>query len=673
MVRKESRTWQGAVAALVAVVPLWGGELLGETFAAVNPYHRMQEREEVFELTEKPRVTKEGDKWVITFASKAKCDATVAIVGPDAKIVRHLASGVLGKNAPWPFQQGSLRQKIEWDGLADDFKKAPPGCKVRVCLGLKAALDKSIAYDPYFLPDDKRRGRLLVGRDADGKTYVVSEVQNSVVGRVFDREGRYVRTFLPVPAGQVERAAAALGAKLASTKWGDKVLVCGWFGPYSQLKGSWKTGLAKALPQLAPGVEFEPRPRPSEIPASTVPGAGAIVGLKFVHLAADRARDEVYAGFGGQCRFLGKTGRLDETWFARNGLSGGSPACEACVGVDGLAYLRFGQHCYGRHMIRLDHEGKPVPFKKAHTVRVAGGDGWWTRLPKAFEGGVDAVYCGVRGHSNTFTHGLYVSPGGRLIVGGIQEVDAKWAVAHGIVKEAKGPEIKGTYVVVWDNDGRLLTADAVGNTRHGHGLTVDRDGNIYAVIAGVMPAGQTTLEGSDIRADYRKQGGYGSLVKFRGRGGKYPLGHVSEGKQAPPEAVKLIMARIGPPREPGFATGALWAYGGIVGQSAGDCRCHHIRHDMDFFARSWIPANQCFSVMVLDANGNRVARFGRYGNVDDSQTDLREKRGDGIRLAWPRAVAVSDAALYVADAGNRRILRAALTYQAEQTVALPGR
>ena len=43
--------------------------------APVNPYKGMQERKEVFEFTEKPQVTKQGDKWIITFASKAKCDA----------------------------------------------------------------------------------------------------------------------------------------------------------------------------------------------------------------------------------------------------------------------------------------------------------------------------------------------------------------------------------------------------------------------------------------------------------------------------------------------------------------------------------------------------------------------------------------------------------------------
>jgi len=106
--------------------------------APANPYKGMQTREEVYEFTQKPKVTKQGERWIITFASKGKCDATVAILDKDAKIIRHLASGVLGVNAPYPFQQNSLSQKLEWDGKDDQGKPAPAGCKARVGLGLKA-------------------------------------------------------------------------------------------------------------------------------------------------------------------------------------------------------------------------------------------------------------------------------------------------------------------------------------------------------------------------------------------------------------------------------------------------------------------------------------------------------------------------------------------------------
>lgn len=650
------------------LIILIAGLASGENLAPVNPFQGQQEREEVFEFAKKPQVKKERGKWIITFASKAACDATVAILDKEGRIIRHLASGVLGKNSPYPFQQDSLVQKIEWDGLTDDFQKAPGDCSVRVGLGLKARFDRNLAYDPYLLPGEK--GKLLVGKGPEGQLHVISEVQNSVVGRVFDRNGKYLRTFLPVPARQVEEAASPLGLKLGTTKWGEKVLVCNWFGPYARFKDGWEKGVGPGLPKISPGMKFEPQPRPKEVPDSTAPGADAIVGLKFVHLAADRARDEIYVGLGAQHRFSGTSGELDRTWFPDNGLGQGSPVCEAVVGPDGYIYLRFGPHCYGRHMIRVDHEGNLVPFPKEHTVHVPGGDGWWTRLPKAFSKGVDAVFCGVLGHSNTFTHGLYVSPSGKWIVGGIQEVDAKWAREHGLAREAKGPEIPGTYVPVWDRNGKLLSASALGDTRHGHGLGIDREGNIYAVIAGVLPEGQKTLEGSDIRAEYRTQGGYGSLVKFRGRGGQYPLGQVVEGKEPLADALRLGARKVGPPSEWAYVTGALWVQGGVVGQSAGDCCCHHIRHDMDFFARSFLPANQLYAIVVLDANGNRMARFGAYGNVDDTEADLKAGR-DGLRFAWPRAVAVSDKALYVADQANRRILRATLFHTVEEKVLLP--
>jgi hypothetical protein len=313
-------------------------------------------------------------------------------------------------------------------------------------------------------------------------------------------------------------------------------------------------------------------------------------------------------------------------------------------------------------MIRLNHEGKLAPFKPEHQVKVSGGEGWWERLPSAFRGGVDAVYCGVAGHSFTHQSGLYAAPNG-LIVMGIHEVSAKWAAEQGIVAQGQsgGGEIRGNYIPVFDRDGKLLTANAVGETSMGQGVTMDRDGNIYAVFGGLAPDDQPTMDGSDLKAPlYRAQGGSGALVKFRGRGGQFPL---NQGGR--------VMKLRPPHGKPGETSGgALWAYGGMSGQSGGDCQCHQIRHDMDFFARSFIPSMALYSVVVLDANMNRVARFGRYGNPDDGEADIRSGKGDGIRIGWSRAVAVSDDALYVQDPANRRILRAELSYAAEVTMVL---
>jgi len=167
--------------------------------APVNPYKGRQTRESVFEFAQKPKVAKEGEKCLITFASKGKCDATVAITGPDGKIVRHLASGVLGNNAPWPFQQGTLTQSIEWDGKDDAGKPAGTGCKVRVSLGLNFVFDKALGWSGGAIND-------VAGMavDSRGQLYVLgapnARVGNRAHIRVFDKEGRYLRTIMPHPA-----------------------------------------------------------------------------------------------------------------------------------------------------------------------------------------------------------------------------------------------------------------------------------------------------------------------------------------------------------------------------------------------------------------------------------------------------------------------------------------
>jgi len=91
---------------------------------------------------------------------------------------------------------------------------------------------------------------------------------------------------------------------------------------------------------------------------------------------------------------------------------------------------------------------------------------------------------------------------------------------------------------------------------------------------------------------------------------------------------------------------------------------------MDYFARYWIAGNHVKSVVVIDSNGNRMARLGRYGNIDDTDADVKAGK-DGLRFAWMRAVAVSDTALYVTDEYNHRILKAVLYYSAEEILPLP--
>ncbi|MCX7591124.1 MAG: hypothetical protein N2255_05790, partial [Kiritimatiellae bacterium] len=186
-------------------------------------------RTEVFEFTARPQVKKiSKDRWAITFASRATCDATVAVVDRQGRIVRHLASGVLGKNAPLPFQKDSLSQTIAWDGTDDFGKPAPAGCKVKVGLGLKALFDKAF-FNPYANINAAEFGGgngVALKVDKDGVLHVVCN------GRVrcFSRDGKYLRTLFPPPAPVytpekfapiVHWSRPPLG--FVDTIWGDKV------------------------------------------------------------------------------------------------------------------------------------------------------------------------------------------------------------------------------------------------------------------------------------------------------------------------------------------------------------------------------------------------------------------------------------------------------------------
>ncbi|MFW6158976.1 MAG: hypothetical protein ACOC8E_06420, partial [Planctomycetota bacterium] len=95
------------------------------------------QRADVFEFAERPAVTVDGDRVTITFRAKDYCDATVAIesaietVGGRPKIVRHLASGVLGKNAPAPFRKNTLRQLILRRRRRTGRRNRPAACAAR--------------------------------------------------------------------------------------------------------------------------------------------------------------------------------------------------------------------------------------------------------------------------------------------------------------------------------------------------------------------------------------------------------------------------------------------------------------------------------------------------------------------------------------------------------------
>jgi hypothetical protein len=168
------------------------------------------ERENVFEFTEKPVVKFLGDdKYEISFAVKGRCDATVGIVDEKGVVVRHLASGVLGANAPEPLQKNSLKQTIYWDGKddLDAYVRTPEKLRVRVMLGLKPVFDKLLGgSNPKNLP-----GYVLgIATDETG-AYVWIRGQGTmghVTIRKFNLDGSYAAALTPPPANLPEEKLA---------------------------------------------------------------------------------------------------------------------------------------------------------------------------------------------------------------------------------------------------------------------------------------------------------------------------------------------------------------------------------------------------------------------------------------------------------------------------------
>jgi len=157
-------------------------------------------RDAVFEFTRKPTVTREEDHFVIRFTSKAYCDVSVVIENAQGRIVRHLASGVLGDKAPPPLQSKSLTQRIVWGGKndRDEYVENVAGHVVRVSLGLKPVYEKTLLAEPKLRMHKDTPGMAAA---PEGVYVYDGRILDHV--RLFDHEGKYVRTIYPFPANQV--------------------------------------------------------------------------------------------------------------------------------------------------------------------------------------------------------------------------------------------------------------------------------------------------------------------------------------------------------------------------------------------------------------------------------------------------------------------------------------
>jgi hypothetical protein len=169
--------------------------------AGLTNDHLRVQRKEVFEFTEKPSVSVDGDHVTITFAVKDYCDATVAIEQRKGRILRHLASGVLGDSAPEPFQQGSLEQKLVWDGKDEigRYIDDRSDLVVRVSLGLKAQMERTLFWSPQKM---NSIDQIQMAATPEG-VYVLHQGFGEHI-RLFDHEGNYVRAVYPFPPDGIQ-------------------------------------------------------------------------------------------------------------------------------------------------------------------------------------------------------------------------------------------------------------------------------------------------------------------------------------------------------------------------------------------------------------------------------------------------------------------------------------
>jgi hypothetical protein len=160
------------------------------------------DREEEFRFATPPEVVREGRRYVITFETRGRCDVTVAIEDGDSRIIRHLASGVLGPNAPTPLQKNTLRQRLIWDGKNDAGRYVDhlDDVTVRVSLGLQPRFERTLFWSPHKRTSG--RGPLLTA--APEGIYITNGKACDQV-RLFDHAGDYVRTVFPFPRRQLEK------------------------------------------------------------------------------------------------------------------------------------------------------------------------------------------------------------------------------------------------------------------------------------------------------------------------------------------------------------------------------------------------------------------------------------------------------------------------------------
>ena len=171
-------------------------------------------------FTTMPSLTQDGSsRWWVDFAVSENTDVEVSIVRlSDSSVVRHLAAGMLGANAPAPLASNSLTQHIEWD-VKDDLGNTvsnPGSMSVRVRAGMSPRLANIVGENYY------KFGRKVMGLAQDpasGAIYVfgVAGTLPHTTIREYDGAGTYMKTVFPYASNLTASQVSGYGI----VEWGD--------------------------------------------------------------------------------------------------------------------------------------------------------------------------------------------------------------------------------------------------------------------------------------------------------------------------------------------------------------------------------------------------------------------------------------------------------------------
>ncbi|MCK5850598.1 MAG: hypothetical protein KAH23_06750, partial [Kiritimatiellae bacterium] len=586
-------------------------------------------------------------------------------------------------------------------------RPAPKGCSIKVGLGLKATYDRVIAWDPHNF---QTKDRVRIGRYAVFKDGTVCVATQTMI-RLYDKDGKYLRTLAPHPAN-ISREKLNAMPVWVKTIWGDELCyppgrlglrktyhhgfwADGGFGRRTKLTADPENNRLivvgntrkKGPFYIAIGSDgsfmFVDGPGSVEMKNGSGPvkakpaGSFESYGAPQPRIDVDPVREEIYVNWSGAhmlrsgiFRYDGKTGELDKTWPKNFG------ADQIRVGPDGLIYASVGP--YTRFVVRVDHSGKPVPFANGVVVPKehihsshfknqadvmtglyagGGGKGSSVQQPGFAVSANGTVFFKMQYLSDVWVKARF-KPDGTVIPMSLEET--KKRIKEFLGTQEKTKRVPDSYAGSWivgafGPDGSEKSISAVPGTGNGRGIGSDRWGNFYQTTFATISTDRTVPDGLDpsVKGEVPVPA---SVVKFRG--GVFPLGRFVQEKNR-----KGIRFRG---RKPLVAENALWAYDGISPMGGSACSCGHAMFDVDPYGRSFVPAAHLFSVMVIDGNGNRILRIGRYGNPDSQGPGSLVPEPE-IAFSWVRAVTAGDHSFYALDYGNRRILKARLSYHETHT------